>query len=63
MNTIPAIAVGRLEVLKEGASATYGSDAFDGVANFLTRSDFRGFEMNVSHDYFDSAGDTTVAGI
>ena len=63
VNTIPAIAVGRLEVLKEGASATYGSDAVGGVANFVTRSDFRGFEMNVSHDWFDSAGDTTVAGI
>ena len=63
VNTIPAIAVGRLEVLKEGASATYGSDAVGGVANFVTRSDFRGFELNVSHDYFDGAGDTTVAGI
>ena len=63
VNTIPAIAVGRLEVLKEGASATYGSDAVGGVANFVTRSDFRGFEINVSHDYFDAGGDTTVAGI
>ena len=63
VNTIPAIAVGRLEVMKEGASATYGSDAVGGVANFVTRSDFRGFELNVAHDYFDSGGDTTVAGI
>ena len=63
VNTIPAIAVDRLEVLKEGAAATYGSDAVGGVANFVTRSDFRGFELNVSHDYFDSAGDTTVSGI
>ncbi len=63
VNTIPAIAVGRLEVLKEGASATYGSDAVGGVANFVTRRDFRGFEFNVAHDYFDSGGDTTVAGI
>ena len=63
VNTIPAIAIGRLEVLKEGASATYGSDAVGGVANFVTRSDFRGFEMNVSHDYFADGGDTTVAGI
>ena len=63
VNTIPAIAIGRLEVLKEGASATYGSDAVGGVANFVTRGDFRGFELNVAHDYFDSAGDTTVAGI
>ncbi len=63
VNTIPAIAVGRLEVLKEGASATYGSDAVGGVANFVTRGDFRGFELDVAHDYFDGAGDTTVAGI
>ena len=63
VNTIPSIAVGRLEVLKEGASATYGSDAVAGVANFVTRNDFRGFEINVAHDYFDSAGDTTISGI
>ena len=36
VNTIPTIAVDRLEVLKEGASATYGSDAVGGVANFVT---------------------------
>ena len=52
VNTIPAIAVGRLEVLKEGASATYGSDAVGGVANFVTRGNFRGFELNAAHDYF-----------
>ncbi|MYK87957.1 MAG: TonB-dependent receptor plug domain-containing protein [Acidobacteria bacterium] len=63
VNTIPSIAVGRLEVLKEGASATYGSDAVGGVANFVTRNDFRGFELNVAHDHFDRAGDTTIAGI
>ena len=63
VNTIPSIAVGRLEVLKEGAAATYGSDAVGGVANFVTRSDFRGFEINVAHDYFDGGGDTAVAGI
>ena len=50
-------------LLKEGASATYGSDAVGGVANFVTRSDFRGFEVNVAHDYYDGGGDTTVAGI
>ena len=63
VNTIPAIAIDRIEVLKEGASATYGSDAVGGVANFVTRQDFRGFEFNVTRDQFDSAGDTTVAGI
>ena len=63
VNTIPAIAIGRLEVLKEGAAATYGSDAVGGVANFVTRNDFRGFEFNVTHDWFSGAGDTTVSGI
>ena len=63
VNAIPAIAIDRIEVLKEGASATYGSDAVGGVANFVTRKDFRGFEFNVTRDQFDSAGDTTVAGI
>ena len=63
VNAIPAIAIDRIEVLKEGASATYGSDAVGGVANFVTRRDFRGFEFNVTRDQFDSAGDTTVAGI
>ena len=43
VNAIPAIALERIEVLKEGASAIYGSDAVAGVANFLTRADFEGF--------------------
>ena len=42
VNVIPAIAIDRVEVLKEGASAIYGSDAVSGVANFLTRFRLRG---------------------
>ena len=45
-------------MLKEGASAIYGSDAVAGVANFLTRADFEGFEVSGAHDYFAGAGDT-----
>ncbi len=63
VNTIPAIAIDRIEVLKEGASATYGSDAMAGVANFVTRKNFRGLEFNVTHDHFAGAGDSTVSGI
>ncbi len=63
VNAIPAIAIGRIEVLKEGAAATYGSDAVGGVANFVTRNDFRGFELAVTRDQFAGAGDTTYAGI
>ena len=40
-NIIPASAIGRLEVLKDGAAATYGSDAIAGVVNFITKKNFR----------------------
>src|SRR5687767_4832902 len=39
-NMLPASAIGRVEVLKDGAAATYGSDAIGGVANFITRKNF-----------------------
>ena len=63
VNVIPAIAIDRVEVLKEGASAIYGSDAVSGVANFLTRSDFEGFEVSAAHDHFADAGDTNAGAI
>ena len=63
VNTLPSIAIGRIDILKEGASAVYGSDAMAGVANILTRGDHVGFEMAASHEIFDGGGDTTVGGI
>ena len=63
VNAIPSIAVDRVEVLKEGASAIYGSDAVAGVANFLTRSDFEGFEVSAAHEYIAGAGDSNVGAI
>ncbi len=50
-------------MLKEGASAIYGSDAVSGVANFLTRADFEGFEVSAAHEYFPGAGDTNAGAI
>ena len=47
LNNIPAAAIQRVEVLLDGASALYGTDAIGGVINFITRSDFRGVELNV----------------
>ncbi len=44
-NMIPSAAVGRIEVLKDGAAAIYGSDAIAGVVNFITRDDLDGFEI------------------
>ena len=63
VNAIPSIALDRVEVLKEGASAIYGSDAVAGVANFVTRDDFTGFEVAAGHDYFANAGDSNAGAI
>lgn len=54
---MPRLAIQRLEVLKEGAAATYGSDAIAGVVNILTRKDFVGLEISAGHtDIEDSDG-------
>ena len=59
VNMMPSIAVQRIEMLRDGAAATYGSDAIAGVMNFVTRSDFEGFEVSASHkDIEESDGDT-----
>lgn len=63
VNAFPSIAMDRIEVLKEGASAVYGSDAVAGVANFLTRGDFEGFEVEAAHEYFAASGNTNVGAI
>jgi iron complex outermembrane receptor protein len=52
---VPLIAVERAEILKDGASATYGSDAVAGVVNFITREDFDGFL--VSGDFLSHPGE------
>jgi len=45
LNSIPITALDRVEVLKDGASAVYGSDAIGGVINFITKSNYQGFEF------------------
>ncbi len=47
LNSIPLAIIKRVEVLKDGASAVYGSDALGGVVNIITRDDFDGTEANV----------------
>ena len=47
LSVIPFAAIERVEVLKDGASAVYGSDAIAGVINFIMRSDYRGAEATV----------------
>ena len=46
LNNIPSAAIQRVEVLLDGASAIYGTDAIGGVINFITRNDFQGVELN-----------------
>lgn len=53
LNTIPTAAIARIEVLQDGASPIYGSDAIAGVVNIITRSDFSGFEFATNQGMFD----------
>ena len=45
VNQIPFAAIDRVEVLKDGASAIYGTDAIGGVINFITKKDFKGLSL------------------
>jgi iron complex outermembrane recepter protein len=47
ISLIPMAAVERIEILKDGASAIYGSDALGGVVNIITRRDFSGSEISL----------------
>jgi iron complex outermembrane receptor protein len=49
VDSIPIAAIERVEVLKEGAGAIYGSDAVAGVVNFVLRKDFSGVEITGYH--------------
>ena len=49
LNGIPMAVVERVEVLLDGASAIYGSDAVAGVINIITRDNFEGLEINASY--------------
>ncbi len=45
LNTIPLAAIERIEILTDGASALYGTDAIAGVVNFITRTNFEKFDI------------------
>ncbi|MFZ6654594.1 TonB-dependent receptor plug domain-containing protein [Undibacterium sp. TJN19] len=48
IDAIPANAIERVEILKDGASAIYGSDAVAGVINIITRKDYQGVTLDAS---------------
>lgn len=61
----PSIMTQRVQVLADGASAVYGSDAIAGVVNVITRNDFEGVEINYDGSSWDRAGtyDQTISGL
>lgn len=64
LNTIPMVAIERIEVLRDGASAIYGSDAIAGVVNFITRKEYQGIGVNASGNWpHTSGGEAYSAGI
>ena len=58
LNSIPFAAIERVEVLKDGASAIYGTDAIGGVMNFILRQDFTGLTANAATDIALHGGGT-----
>ncbi len=53
VNSIPINMVERIDILKDGASAIYGSDAIGGVVNFVLRKDYQGIEASVDYGISD----------
>jgi iron complex outermembrane receptor protein len=56
LNAIPFAAVERVEVLKDGASAIYGTDAIGGVINFILKRNYRGLEAQAFTDVTEAGG-------
>ncbi len=59
LNLIPQIAIERIEVLKDGASALYGSDALGGVINIVTKKNFTGTEVSSKLSGSEKPGGST----
>ncbi len=61
LNTIPAAAVERIEVLPQGSSAIYGSDALAGVVNVILRKDIQGLPIDVTYGHAEGLDDVTAS--
>ena len=63
LNLVPGLAVETVEILTDGASSIYGSDAVAGVANIILRQDFDGFEVSGQvSEPFEQGGDVRQVG-
>ena len=56
VNLIPVAAIERIEVLADGASAIYGTDAVAGVVNIILKTDYEGFESGARYGWATSKG-------
>jgi iron complex outermembrane receptor protein len=63
VTAIPKSVIGRVETLKDGAAALYGSDAIGGVVNFITREGFQGVELSGSEQFIDGSDGDHTAGL
>ena len=62
LNTIPVAMIKSIEILKDGASAVYGSDAIAGVVNIITKKDFEGTEINADGSITDKGDGESFGG-
>ena len=63
INSIPVSAIERVEVLKDGSSAVYGSDAVAGVVNIITRKNFEGLEFSGGYGAADGYDEVTGSAV
>ena len=60
LNTIPAAAIERIEILKDGASAIYGSDAIAGVVNVILHKEFEGLQLETYYGETSKGDNDTI---
>ena len=63
LSSIPATAIDRIEILTDGASAVYGSDAVGGVVNVILRTDYEGVEATARYGDAKGGGDEHLLGL
>ena len=56
LNMIPVAAIDRIELLSDGASALYGSDALGGVINIILKTNYKGWEVGAHYGFSDNPG-------
>ena len=62
LNTMPTAALERVEVLQDGASSTYGTDAIAGVINYITRKQYQGISVGAEAQIPEEGGGEIYVG-